>query len=42
MFDSRECMTREGKPRKSFDTEEEALSHAYELKIQNGYENDPY
>lgn len=32
MFDSRECMTREGEPRKSFDTEEEALPHAYKLK----------
>lgn len=42
MFDSRECMTREGEPRKSFDTEEEALSHANQLKIKHGYENDPY
>ena len=42
MFDSRECMTREGEPKKSFDTEEEALSYAYELKVGYGYENDPY
>ena len=42
MFDSRECLTREGKPKKSFYTEEEALSYAYELKVGYGYENDPY
>ena len=34
MFDSRECLTREGEPRKSFYTEEEALSYAYKLKIR--------
>ena len=42
MFDNLKCMTREGEPRKSFYTEEEALSHAYKLKIEHGYENYPY